>query len=302
MLEPLTAFADPTTGGQTQQPQTTTPQDPNAGGGQPQQPNGGGQQPQQPGGNGTGTGENSNDARKNNVTVGKMATLGVSSEQGYKADMSSLSGNELRTLGVFISNYYVPFSTQVGNVKDEKDSKEVQDSIVKALTETNAFEKGIAEKISKVVTNASKQSVQPLYFAQSKDGENFEAVDGGNGKKGKHATFYEFLDQISGYAYKRSNELPYPDIKDGVDKNGDKMVSAYKGSVWNYDPNSKKNEGALYWGSADKVDKSHIMFNWNPTSSDGGGQTASQTVMAEIYKYLDPENSVGTSFLDYTEQ
>ncbi|MED3453640.1 hypothetical protein P4398_08285 [Bacillus thuringiensis] len=302
MLEPLTAFADPTTGGQTQQPQTTTPQDPNAGGGQPQQPNGGGQQPQQPGGNGTGTGENSNDARKNNVTVGKMATLGVSSEQGYKADMSSLSGNELRTLGVFISNYYVPFSTQVGNVKDEKDSKEVQDSIVKALTETNAFEKGIAEKISKVVTNASKQSVQPLYFAQSKDGENFEAVDGGNGKKGKHATFYEFLDQISGYAYKRSNELPYPDIKDGVDKNGDKMVSAYKGSVWNYDPNSKKNEGALYWGSADKVDKSHIMFNWNPTSSDGGGQTASQTVMAEIYKYLDPENSVGTSFLDYTEK
>ncbi|MGF2714958.1 DUF1720 domain-containing protein [Bacillus cereus] len=301
MLEPLTAFAEPDTGAQTQQPaQPTTPQDPNAGGGQPQQPNGGGQQPQQP--NGSGTGENSNDARKNNVTVSKMATLGVSSEQGYKADMANISGNELRTLGVFVSNFYVPFSTQMGNVKDDKDEKEVQDNIVKALTETNAFEKGIAEKLSKVVSNVSKQSVQPLYFAQSTDGDKFEPVEGGDGKKGKHATFYDFLDQISGYAYKRSGSLPYPDLKDGVKADQDGMISVYKGSVWNFDPNSKKNEGALYWGSKDKVDKSHIMFNWNPASSDGNGQTASQTVMAEIYKYLDPENSVGTSFLDYTEK
>lgn len=295
MLEPLTAFADPTTGGQTQQ--TTPPADGN-GGTPPQQPNGGAQQPQQPGGNGTGTGENSNDARKNLIAVNKIATFGASSSEGYKNEVASLNGDEVRTLGVYISNYYVPFSTQVGKEKDPKTTEEVNKQVVQALTETNAFNKDLAETVTKVVAKASSSSVKPLYFAQSTDGDKFTGVEGGKEKKGRQATFYEFLDQVSGYAYKTGDEakVAYPD------KESSKGISVFSGSVWKYDKNSKSNTGALYWSDDGKVDKSKIIFDWNPSSNVGGGQTASQTIMAEIYRYLDPNGSVGTSFLDYSEK
>lgn len=310
MFEPITTLADETTtGGQTQQP-STGGQQPSTGGTPPAT---GGQQPQtttppadggtQPGGTGGttggtggGDGSNSNDRRAGLIQYGKSGVDGGNN----KGQLAELTGQELKTVGVFMSNYYVPFSTQLGKVKDKEAEKEVKENIVKAMTETGAFSKEISETLAGAVMNVSADP-KPLYFGQSTDGKDFKSVEGGKGK-GRQATFYEFLDQISGYAYKKANKLPYPDLKDGVKAEDDNMVSVFKNSIWNFDKGKKTNEGVLYWGSKDKVDKDHIVFNWNPAVNEGGGQTASQTVMAEIYKYLDPEKSVGTAFLDYTEK
>jgi hypothetical protein len=240
----------------------------------------------------------SNDRRAGLINLGK----GVQDANGASGEINSLTGDELKTLGVFLSNFYVPFSTQIGKGNSDEDTKAIKQQMVDVLTKTGSFTDEVANAIVDAVLQVANNP-KPLYFSYSTNGGKTYKPARTKGKNGRQATFYEFLDQISGYAYKNLNELAYPSKSAYESDNLNKRFSVYNDPNYGYQKGGN-NRGALFWSDSGgtSVDPSHVVFDWNPSKSDGGGQTASQTVMAEIYKYLDAKNSVGTAFLDYTDK
>src|SRR5690606_17169463 len=76
---------------------------------------------------------NSNDYRMS------LIDLGRGNQAGYADGLESLTGEQLKTIGVFISNYYVPFSTQVGKGRTPKEDEEIKQQMVDVLTKTGSF-------------------------------------------------------------------------------------------------------------------------------------------------------------------
>lgn len=244
---------------------------------------------------------NSNDYRRGMINLGK----GIQDFGGDTGALESLTGDQLKTLGVFISNYYVPFSTQVGRGRNEEETEAIKTQMVQSLTETGNFTKDIADIVVEAVLEVSSKP-QPLYFGYSSNGgKSYKSAKTGD-TNGRQATFYEFLDQVSGYAYKseqlfKGQPLAYP--PEEVLREDGGLHTIYNDPNWGY-RKGESNRGVMYWDSGDgsSMQDQQIVFDWIPDSNlPKVGQTASQTVMAMIYKYLDTENSVGTSFLDYTK-
>lgn len=280
------------------------------------------------------TESNSNDKRQDLINLGR----GLQSGEGVTG-FESLSGEQLKTLGVFLSNYYVPFSTQISGERSDEEAKENKEKLVEVLTETGSFNETDAGLIVDAVLGASKKP-QKLYIGWSTDGgTSINASKGSNGDKGRPAKFYEFLDLVMGNTFKRTrtehfddskNPTPthgenivevYPSMKDYIGKDGklsksekkkkyEEFVSksdeipfgVYNMREYGWEP-FKSNRGVLYWGDGGSADKSKVVFDFIPdTDMPDVGQTASQTIMSIIYSYLDSENSVGTAFLDYSEE
>src|SRR5690606_21188378 len=150
-----------------------------------------------------------------------------------------------------------------------KEDEEIKQQMVDVLTKTGSFTDETARVIVNAVLNVSANP-QPLYFGYSTDGGKSYKPAKTNGKEGRQATFYEFLDQISGYAYKATaTGWNYPNKDENV------KFSIYNDPNYGYKSGSKQNRGALYWAESGttSADKSKIVFDWNPARSEGGGQT-----------------------------
>ena len=68
---------------------------------------------------------------------------------GKKLDASilkNLNTTQLRFMGVFLSNFYTPWMTDLGNSSDET-SKTAQDNMVKALKDYVSFDEGTAKTL-----------------------------------------------------------------------------------------------------------------------------------------------------------
>lgn len=104
----------------------------------------------------------SNDRRAALIDFAKKKSLG-----DIGADsLNSLTKKDLTMLGVFASNFYVPWSTTIDG--SDKNNKEVEDKIVSAFTSYCNFDKNTAETLVPMLWEMSRETAQPLYVGKSK--------------------------------------------------------------------------------------------------------------------------------------
>ena len=83
---------------------------------------------------------------------------------GKKLDSSilkNLNTTQLRFMGVFLSNFYTPWMTDLGNLSDET-SKTAQDNMAKALSEYVSFDEGTAKTFASYLQGISRASFEEL--------------------------------------------------------------------------------------------------------------------------------------------
>jgi len=83
-------------------------------------------------------------------------------------DLSGYTSEDLRMIGVFLSNFYSPFSTCIGK-SDTTGAEETMKNMVDALTDQCNFEQDVAEHFVKLIWDMSSETVKPLYFAKIND-------------------------------------------------------------------------------------------------------------------------------------
>ena len=112
-----------------------------------------------------------------------------------KSTVSSLgtdefSYDEMRIIGIFLSNYYIPWSTQINNSDDSEASDKTKDNMVTALTDSLNFDQSVAEGLVSAVYGMSESSAKELYidiegFAENKKCSYYNLIQSFYNKKFK---------------------------------------------------------------------------------------------------------------------
>lgn len=85
-------------------------------------------------------------------------------------DISALSEAELRFLGIYVSNFYVPFGTELGSSgTDDENTKSNKDDIKKTLQTQLKFSDDLADSLTEKILSLARGSATELSFAFSKD-------------------------------------------------------------------------------------------------------------------------------------
>ena len=115
---------------------------------------------------------------------------------GKKLDSSilkNLNTTQLRFMGVFLSNFYTPWMTDLGNSSDET-SKTAQDNMAKALSEYVSFDEGTAKTFASYLQGISRASAQELKVKFGKeDGMKGEDLVDAKGALAKTSVTYADL-------------------------------------------------------------------------------------------------------------
>lgn len=105
--------------------------------------------------------ENANDRVNNYIKLAKgKATSDI--------DTKKITKEELQALGVFLSNFYVPMSTELCKSRNTKTAK---DNMVKALVEGASFNETVAKTLVNAIWNMSLNTATELYIGVKKDGD-----------------------------------------------------------------------------------------------------------------------------------
>lgn len=97
----------------------------------------------------------SNDRRRALINFARNKSLSDMTEDG----LESLTNEDLTMIGVYLSNFYVPWSTSIQSGADGKD--EAQERMVNALVSCN-FNKDVAKALVGMVFKLSEETHQPL--------------------------------------------------------------------------------------------------------------------------------------------
>ena len=86
-----------------------------------------------------------------------------------KSTVSSLgtdefSYDEMRIIGIFLSNYYIPWSTQINNKNDSSADDKTKENMITALTDSLNFDQSVAEGLVNAVYSMSESSAKELYI------------------------------------------------------------------------------------------------------------------------------------------
>lgn len=166
----------------------------------------------------TGNGVNdSHDGNKSttqvNDTIRVFIQLAKNKDKNKKLDLTKLSNGDARFIGKYLSNFYAPYGTQIANA-DGQMPKEVEESMIKNLTETVGIQEADAKTLVTWVKAQLVQGSTELEWKFSKDGN---ATSGSgmlesptiDGKKAVPANPYEFMKISSGAYGVGSPYLPY---------------------------------------------------------------------------------------------
>ena len=82
-------------------------------------------------------------------------------------DLASLTYDDLRVVGLFLSNFYTPYATALGTSESADGIKE---SLVNVLINTCNFSKDVATVLVSLVWDMSMKTAQPLYISKIDDG------------------------------------------------------------------------------------------------------------------------------------
>ena len=81
-------------------------------------------------------------------------------------DLSNLTYDDLLMIGVFLSNFYVPFSTCLGGSMEDDEVTETQDNMVKVLVNQCNFDEEVAEFVVPLIWDMSLSTAKPLYIGK----------------------------------------------------------------------------------------------------------------------------------------
>lgn len=135
--------------------------------------------------------ETPNDRIQNSINMARGKTLS-------QIDATQITPEDLQVIGVFLSNFYEPFNTEVVTARDEETVKAEQ---VKALTEVAAFDTDIAEVLVSACWEMSRSSAMPLYLGFKNGGDvtnrsvtvgNVVSYTTSGGVSGSAYTYYAF--------------------------------------------------------------------------------------------------------------
>lgn len=118
----------------------------------------------------------SNDRRAALIDFAKKKSLG---DVGADS-LNSLTYQDLTMLGVFLSNFYTPWSTTVGKADSESDAsvKETEDKLVSALVTYCNFEKSTAEALVPMIWSMAETTATPLYVGALPKDKDLDLFDG----------------------------------------------------------------------------------------------------------------------------
>lgn len=192
-------------------------------------------------------------------------------------DLGNMTYDDLKMIGVFLSNFYVPYSTGIGKSTDEDSVKE---SMIDALVKQCNFNKDVAEALVPMIWTMVLDTAQPLKIGvlepdgdsnklklvTQRDGKALEIYtgdkkltkDGENGE-GFEANLYTFLLCASGSMNEDGQRMNAQFAGSWEGKDGGYNDEANKNAVrteLQKDENKQKHKGyktfALYWDDADE--------------------------------------------------
>lgn len=214
---------------------------------------------------------------KSSGTANDRVSTYINFAAGKKLDSSilkNLNTTQLRFMGVFLSNFYTPWMTDLGNSSDET-SKTAQDNMVKALSEYASFDEGTAKTFASYLQGISRASSKELKikFGSSATSKPDELVDPAGKYKDLSVTYADLLYLMSGYAY-------------NVDKGTQKELlgDGYGEGQYRY----------VYLGFSE--DKFHPIMSFD---AQGKEQTASFVAFMKAMEMVDTEKGYGFAALDF---
>jgi len=123
----------------------------------------------------------SNDMRTTLIQLG-AGTLNSSS------DTTKLTASDLQILGVYLSNFYVPWSTQVSSASSKTDDDDaMKKNMVNALTTTLSYDEATADSVVGAVFSMMQTSATKLSLCIVNGNSNGSNIDNDN------ATYYDLL-------------------------------------------------------------------------------------------------------------
>ena len=206
---------------------------------------------------------------------------------GKKLDASilkNLNTTQLRFMGVFLSNFYTPWMTDLGNSSDES-SQTAQSHMAKALTEYVSFDETTAKTFSSYLQGISRASFEELKVKFGKeDGmkEGFKNPDGS--LNGLTATYADLLMLASGSLNNAKESI--------VGKKASENVQKYVGSGL-----GEGDYRYAYFGFGDG-DNFKPVLSFDTT---GETNTASYVAFLKALEMVDTSKGYGFAALDFKD-
>lgn len=214
---------------------------------------------------------------KSSGTANDRVSTYINFAAGKKLDSSilkNLNTTQLRFMGVFLSNFYTPWMTDLGNSSDET-SKTAQDNMAKALSEYISFDEGTAKTFASYLQGISRASAKELKikFGSSATAKPDELVDPAGKYKDLSVTYADLLYLMSGYAYNADRGSQTELLGEG-----------YGEGQYRY----------VYVGFSE--DKFHPVMSFD---AQGKEQTASYVAFMKAMEMVDTDKGYGFAALDF---
>ena len=204
---------------------------------------------------------------------------------GKKLDASilkNLNTTQLRFMGVFLSNFYTPWMTDLGNASDES-SQTAQSHMTKALTEYVSFDETTAKTFSSYLQGISRASATELKvkFGKEDGMKGEDLVDAKGALKDISATYADLLLLANGSLTRRY-----------VNDDTKKQVEKYAGSEL-----GTGDYTYVYFGFGEGKNFKPVMS----FDTTGKTNTASKVAFLKALEMVDTEKGYGFSVLDFKD-
>lgn len=215
--------------------------------------------------------------------VTNFINLAAGKETPDLAEGLNLTKDELRFLGVYLSNFYIPFGTELGAV-GSKTNDQTKEDIKKSLQSALHFSDEIAETFTETVMGLSRSNSQELTFQVSK---NFHS--GYQKVPNFKVNYYNFLRLMLGesHAVFQGSTDTSPQVKKDI------YDGKYDYGYFGYEKN-----GTFVPMFDCSLNKSKVVMDSNQSVS-GDYTTPSMYAFYQCLASVDIEKGYGFNFFDF---
>lgn len=193
--------------------------------------------------------------------------------------VKSLNTEQLRFMGVFLSNFYTPWMTDLGSGSD-KTSKAAQEAMQTALKDYAGFDETTAKTFANYLQGITRASAQKLTLRFKGKQSDAKTVDAPKDSKikGKEFTYADLLLMASGYVYEHKK---------------DPSFESYGGKDYG--------EGDYRYGylGFENSDGFQPVFSFDTQAKDN---TASMVAFLKAMEMVDTDKGYGFAALDFKDK
>ena len=245
-------------------------------------------------------------------------------------NVSDMTEDQLRFLGVYLSNFYIPFGTEIGTSGGEM-SETTKKDMVETLQQKFAFSEELATSIVEIIFGYTRSSLQDLsvYVSEGYQDGNYIKVDiapnyynflrlmegraddvfhkYAHWRENKNADNGEMLYEIAKWTYGvDSSERGYNSLSEGKKKNCEAIDgiirNKYKYFYFAYGDGGQITpvaDGVLDFSGRDANDKLGILYK-DKSSRGISKYSASQVAFLKCLEASNIEKGYGYSYLDFS--